>query len=135
MAWSHELFVDDLASRVAMPSFNQVIELDALEDTLHAAIADLRDLTRLGRLHRDADIVVDRFEKAALPVFSRQVRITRELATLLRTMAFCLAAPTRQIGAAPTHARLCAIAADITLLERRRTGESPTTETIMLAMA
>lgn len=74
-------------------------------------------------------------QKISLPIFNGQQRLTMDTATAIRLAALCLAAEadvrhTNQLGDLFRE-----IAAGVTLLERRATGQAALTETIMLAIA
>jgi hypothetical protein len=78
--------------------------------------------------------VVSNLEKTALPIFTRQQRLTSDTATALRLAALCLAAEADARDANQLGDTFREIAAGVTLLERRASGQAPPTETIILAV-
>jgi hypothetical protein len=64
---------------------------------------------------------------------TRQEPLTADTATAIRLAALCLAAEADAISGDTAGNTYREIAAGITLLERRATGQAPVTETIILA--
>jgi hypothetical protein len=77
--------------------------------------------------------VAERFYVGANPIFTRQTSISQEAGAAFRIAALCLAAESdrRSRRSAGDSYRL--LAAGIALMERRAGGQSPATETIILA--
>jgi hypothetical protein len=71
--------------------------------------------------------------KAAIPVFDRQEQLTRSSATAIRLAALCLAVEADVANQGKSAEELRTLAAGITFLERRTSGDDPATETIILA--
>ena len=74
-----------------------------------------------------------RLELAALPIFNRQQRLTRNAATSIRLAALCLGAEADARNQHESGEAFRKIAAGVTLLERRADGDDPGTEMIILA--
>jgi hypothetical protein len=74
--------------------------------------------------------VAGRLAELALPICARQRPIDPASATAIRIAALCLA---EQAGDTPPAVTFREIAAGVTLLERRRNGDTPPTESIILA--
>ncbi|GAA1988555.1 NACHT domain-containing protein [Amycolatopsis minnesotensis] len=79
--------------------------------------------------------VVVRLERLAMPVFGRERELTAGAATAIRTAALCLAAEAETVAASRSAAAFRRVAAGVSLLELRRSSQSPATETIVLASA
>jgi NACHT domain-containing protein len=77
--------------------------------------------------------ILDGLEETALPIFTRQQPLTADSATALRLAALCLATEADTLAAGDTGSIFRGIAAGVTLLERRANGQTPPTETIILA--
>jgi NACHT domain len=73
--------------------------------------------------------VAHRLANVAMPVFTRQERPSADDATAIRLAALCLAA---ELDGHPLGEVFRRIAAGVTLLELRASGEAPPTETIIL---
>jgi len=69
-----------------------------------------------------------------LPIFTRQQPLTTHTTTAIRLAALCLAAEADAREANQLGDTFREIAAGVTLLQRRATGQAIPTETIMLAV-
>lgn len=99
---------------------------------LHGACAGIRaaagPAARLGE-------VTARLEELAVPVFARKRELTAGTATAIRTAALCLAVEAEAWADSGSAAAFRQVAAGVSLLELRRSSQSPATETIVLASA
>jgi hypothetical protein len=77
-------------------------------------------------------VVAQRLEDAAIPVFTRRQPFTSADATRLRLMALALAAEAEGSQLTEAGEKFRAVAAAVTLLERRAAGQSPL-EALILA--
>jgi hypothetical protein len=80
-----------------------------------------------------ADGVANFLQDTAGPVFERPEHLTPVLATSIRLAALCLATEANNLGDEQLGESLREIAAGITLLERRASGDAAATEMILLA--
>ncbi len=79
-----------------------------------------------------------RLEEIAVPIFTRQERFGSDKAAAIRLTALCLAgeeALSTLGDDTDLRATFQEIAAGVTLLERRLSGQAPATETILVALA
>jgi NACHT domain len=97
-----------------------LVSLDALAEVVRTAHEQLSDPTERTRT------MAGRLAEMVLPIATRERAIDPVTASAARIAALCLAAETKL----DSYSR---IAAGVTLLERRVTGQSPATETIVLA--
>jgi hypothetical protein len=81
-----------------------------------------------------APVAARRLRQWAQPVLARTVRLTPERATSIRMTALCLAAEADDLKQWGTGDMFRQVAAGITFLERRLSGEQEATEVIMLAL-
>jgi hypothetical protein len=111
--------------------YETTVTLDAIADTVREASA-----TFSGEASDTpwADTVAQRLEEAVVPVFTRHQRLTPANATRIRLAALALAGEAESSGLAEAGEKFRAIAAAVTLLERRAAGQSPL-ETLILARA
>ncbi len=82
--------------------------------------------------------MASRLEGIAVPVFTRQERLDPGKAAAIRLAALCLAGEDLHSGLgdkAGLNAAFQEIAAGVTLLERRLSGQAPATETVLVALA
>ncbi|MBB4933001.1 hypothetical protein F4561_003821 [Lipingzhangella halophila] len=84
--------------------------------------------------HAWAHAAARRLDALAVPVFSRQEKLTPTTATTIRLLALALAAEADRLGAPRLGHNFRTTAAGVTLLRRRLSGEARATETIMLAV-
>ena len=75
-----------------------------------------------------------RLQHNAVPVFERQQPLTSEVVTSIRLAALSLAAEADSLGPHELGGTFREIAAGVTLLERRASGDDPATEIILLAI-
>jgi hypothetical protein len=123
----HAKFLGAFISATGVAASSYVVSPDTLADSL-----------REGRRGLDSkyspwsSAVASRLEEIALPVFTRRQPLTAHNATVIRLVALCLAveAEERNRVLGDTFRE---IAAGVTLLERRANGQTPATETIILA--
>jgi hypothetical protein len=101
-------------------------------ETLAGAISRAREKTTGPAWARQ---VATNLELESLPVFARQRTLTPNSATALRLAALCLAAEMRTEDRGELGAAFHEIAAGVTLLQRRASGQAPPTERIVLAIA
>ncbi|WP_328617535.1 NACHT domain-containing protein [Amycolatopsis sp. NBC_00355] len=76
-----------------------------------------------------------RLEELALPVFARKRELTAPIATAIRVAALCLAVEAEAVADSGSAAAFRRVAAGVSLLELRRSSQTPATETIVLASA
>jgi NACHT domain len=127
--WSGEFarsFLD--VTRTAGRSW--MVQMDGLPHALHAA---RRDLSQLLAPEHWAAATAGRLERLAAPIVARKAPITPGAATAARVGALCLAAETDERGLDQAGDLYRAVAAGVTLLERRASGQAPVLETIILA--
>ncbi|WP_328609331.1 NACHT domain-containing protein [Amycolatopsis sp. NBC_00345] len=79
--------------------------------------------------------VTVRLEELAVPVFGRERELTVGTAKAIRIAALCLAAEAETLADSGSAAAFRRVAAGVSLLELRRSSQSPATETIVLASA
>lgn len=116
-------------------TFRHVVDLDGLADLTKGA-CQLLHMPIDGRELSSWTIdVANNFTNEALPVFQQEKQLTPAKATALRFIALCLASEADALDKKATGDQFRAIAAGLTLLERRANGDAPATETIVLAIA
>ena len=81
-----------------------------------------------------AATVATRLQHSAAPVFERQQPLTPDVVTSIRLAALSLAAEADSLGLYEHDGTFREIAAGVTLLERRASGDNPATEMILLAI-
>ena len=134
-AWPAE-FSEEFAGLVGIADNGYLVSLDTLADKTTDAVQALQAIVTS---HSEsagvlwASAVTRRLRQTAVAVFVRREQLTPSGATSVRLAALCLAAEAdaqdqRQLGDAFRE-----IAAGITLLERRTSGDDPAPETILLA--
>jgi hypothetical protein len=109
-----------------------VVSLDTLADSLRMGRERLLAVPEAARSNWAND-VAGRLEEIALPVVDRREPVTAEIATAIRIAALCLAAEADDDGLPGAGDAYRHVAAGVTLIERRASGDAPATETIMLA--
>jgi hypothetical protein len=116
---------------------NCTVSLDTLADRVRTVRDDLANRTEDGELPSFSQWthdVADRLHHMAIPVFNRQKDPTAERATMIRLLALCLAAEVDAHDAGTEIGDIFReIAAGVTLLERRRSGQAAPAEAILLA--
>jgi hypothetical protein len=129
-AWLAALTQDFIAATGLMKT-DCLISLDELMDNVSMA---RHDFTALIGPDTAAWIekVADRMQQIAAPIVARETEISADTATAIRVAARCLAAEADLHENPDVGDIYRRIAAGITLLERRATGLSPATETILL---
>jgi hypothetical protein len=78
--------------------------------------------------------ITTRLDQAARPIFRRECPLTADFATSVRLAALCLASETDSPGQPEAGEAFREIAAGITLLQLRASGDHPATEMILLAV-
>lgn len=111
-----------------------LVSPEALADKIEAVWKAVRNMPALAN-DVWAHQVVANLKEIALPVATREKPITSESASTIRIIALCLAAEADLHEATALDRNLREIVAGITLLERRSTGQSLPTETIVLAIS
>ncbi|MGH3916672.1 MAG: hypothetical protein ACRDTC_25150, partial [Pseudonocardiaceae bacterium] len=129
-----QVFIDETGIAQA----HHVVSPDTLADKIHSGSQALVNL--LGPVEDAAPLpwvhlVTKNLQEAALPIFTRQQPLTKDSATAIRLGALCLAAEADTRKADQLGDTFREIAAGVTLLERRATGQANPTETIMLAVS
>ncbi len=135
-AWSAE-FAQVFVDETGIAKAHYVVAPDTLADKVHSGQQALVDLfgTPDGAASRPwAHQVARNLQETALPIFTRQQPLTVDNATAIRLAALCLAAEADAREANQLGDTFREIAAGVTLLERRATGQAVPTETIMLAV-
>ncbi len=153
-AFSHQTFQEYLAAthirekgrRSALtdsagdPWWRETI-LDSLGDQVRTAVSAFQRLGDSSSQHPStcwAVEVAGRLEEIAVPIFTRQERFGSDKAAAIRLTALCLAgeeALSTLGDDTDLRATFQEIAAGVTLLERRLSGQAPATETILVALA
>jgi hypothetical protein len=130
-------FAQELIDETGVAKADYVVSPDTLVDKVHSGHQALMNLfgppdgaAPLPWAHQ----VVRNLQETALPIFTRQQRLTKDTATAIRIAALCLAAEADVRDAHQLGDTFREIAAGVTLLERRATGQAVPTETIMLAI-
>jgi hypothetical protein len=108
------------------------------------SLEDLAEKARTGHLFDASEFqhsthwgreIAKRLEQAAIPIFQRQERLSRQSAAAIRLTSLCLAVEIEtHTGIPGVGGKFRKIAAGATLLEERLCGEHPPTETIILAL-
>jgi hypothetical protein len=108
---------------------------DKLSHSLTQAVKTLRESLHEDGLDRSswAFTIAESLERNAAPVFERRERPTPEAATAIRLAALSLAGEADGLGQRDAGDMFREVAAGITLLERRASGEELATEIILLA--
>jgi hypothetical protein len=130
-------FAREFTVKTGIAEARYIVSPDALADKVNSGQQDLVNL--LGPLNRAesppwAHQVAINLRETALPVFTQQQPLTADIATTIRLAALCLAAEADARKAHQLGNTFREIAAGVTLLERRATGQAVPTETIMLAI-
>jgi energy-coupling factor transporter ATP-binding protein EcfA2 len=131
------MFAQAFIERTGISEGPCVVSLDGLADKVHGGQRELLDLLGPVKFQDAAPWayhVVNRLEETALPVVTRQVPMTPDTATALRLAALGLATEADVRDAKELGDTFREIAAGVTLLERRSTGDARVTETIVLAV-
>lgn len=116
-------FIDDtMADKAA-----RVVALDTLEGTIRQATAEMKASAR-ARL-------AQKFATIALPVVTRTMPVTTNLATAIRITALSLATVATNDEADDLGDKYREIAAGITVIERRSDGRDRPSETLVLAVS
>jgi hypothetical protein len=113
-----------------------VMSPDALVDEVRSGRKALLELLEpLGAVAASSWVyqIAGGLEETALPILSRQQPLTADSATALRLTVLCLAAEADALAKDELGDTFRAIAAGVTLLERRANNQAPATETIILA--
>jgi NACHT domain len=132
-------FVQEFIDEVDINKAHYVVSLDTLADKVHrgqqALVTILKSPDGADPRRRPwAHQVAINLRETALPVFTQQQPLTVYTATAIRIAALCLAAEADARKANQLGDTFREIAAGVTLLERRSTGQTVPTETIMLAI-
>lgn len=134
--WPTE-FAQEFVDKTGIAKTRYTVSSDDLADKVHNGPQDLMNLlrpqggaTQLPWAHQ----VAINLRKTALPIFNRQQPLTTDTATAIRLAALCLAAEADVRKANQLGDTFRELAAGVTLLERRATGQAAPTETIMLAI-
>ncbi len=130
-AWRAEFSRTLLEETGAAPA-GYLVAPDSLARRVHNGHAALLDV--LGSSPAWATRVASRIEETASAVFAQRQPVTTRTATTVRLVALCLAAEADARDAATVGDTFREIAAGMTLLERRVSGEAPTTEAILLTV-
>lgn len=135
--WPAE-FAQAFADEAGIATATYVVSPDLLADKVHRAHKELREL--LSPPNKADPLpwgyqVASNLEESALPIFNRQHPLNSDTATALRLAALCVAAEADARQAQQLGNTFREIAAGVTLLERRATGQALPTEAIILATA
>ena len=129
-------FSEEFAGLVGIADNGYLVSLDILAGKTTDAVEALQEImTGRGEsagLPRAAT-VSRRLQQTAVVVFDRREQLTSGRATSMRLAALCLAAEADAQDQRPLGDAFREIAAGITLLERRTSGDGPASETIFLA--
>jgi hypothetical protein len=135
-------FAGRLLELAAVPASDRIVALDKLAGHARAARSNLlrhlpAEQSLPGAATPWALEVAGRLEGTAVLVFTRQQRPDQQTAAAIRLAALCLAAEAHQPqgGGAALREQFQALAAGITLLERRCNGQARPTESILAALA
>jgi hypothetical protein len=134
--WPAE-FAQEFVNETGIAKAHYVVSPDTLVDKVHSGHQSLVNL--LGTPDDAASPpwahqVTRNLQETALPIFTRQQPLTKVAATAIRLAALCLAVEAGAREANQLSDTFREIAAGVTLLERRATGQTVSTETIMLAV-
>jgi NACHT domain-containing protein len=131
------MFAKEFADKTSITKSCLVVSPDSLAGKIHSGQQDLANLDRpldgvasLPWAHQ----VAENLRETAVPIFTREQSLTRDTAIAIRLAALCLATEADTRGANQLGHTFREIAAGVTLLERRATGQAVPTETIMLAV-
>ena len=129
-------FAQELIDEIGVTKADYVVSPDILAgkvDSGHQALVNIfRPLD--GILLPWAHRVARNLREIALPIFTRQQPLTADTATAIRLAALCLAGEADAHAASELGNTFREIAAGVTLLQRRSTGQAVPTETIMLTV-
>ncbi len=135
-AWPAE-FAQEFIEETGIAKTHYVASPDTLADKVHSgqqALVNLFGPPDQAAPLRWAHQVARNLQETALPIFTRQQPLTANTATAIRLAALCLAAEADAREANQLGDTFREIAAGVTLLERRATGQAVPTETIMPAV-
>ncbi len=134
--WPAE-FAQEFINETGVAKAHYVVSPDALVDKVQSgqqALVNILEPQDGAASLPWAHQVAINLQETALPIFIRQQPLTVDNATAIRLAALCLAAEADAREASQLGNTFREIAAGVTLLERRATGQAVPTETIMLAV-
>ena len=129
-------FSEEFAGLVGIADNSYLVSLDTLADKTTDAVQAVQQIV-IGRgkpagMPRAAT-VSRRLQQTAVVVFDQREQLTSGRATSMRLAALCLAAEADAQDQRPLGDAFREIAAGVTLLERRTSGDDPAPEMIFLA--
>ncbi len=127
------VFAQALVAAAGIGATDHVVPPGSLVAEVQRACADVR--TESGPEANWLGESAARLEELAVPVFGRKRELTPGTATAIRIAALCLAVDAEALALSASAAAFRRVAAGVSLLELRRSSQTPATETIMLAIA
>jgi hypothetical protein len=134
--WPAE-FAQEFVNETGIAKAHYVVSPDTLADKVHSghqAVVNLLGTPDAAASPPWVHQVARNLQETALPIFTRQQPLTKVTATAVRLAALCLAVEADAREANQLGDTFRELAAGVTLLERRATGQAVPTETIMLAV-
>jgi hypothetical protein len=128
-------FARAFVAAAGIDTTDHVVPPGSLVAEIQRACTDVRAGTGAGPAAARLGEATARLEELAVPVFGRKRELTPGNATAIRTAALCLAVEAEALADSDSAAAFRRVAAGVSLLELRRSSQTPATETIVLASA